>query len=157
MPPLPLHRARAPLPSSPQVLANDVVEFMPYVFQIFSQLLELRPAGEFSDVSCLCVCVPLCLSGGGVCCKHEGELVLARSAGASALLIYTKYSSSVSVGDSKCILPRKYCCVCTLFCSKSQYFSYLVVYILPVFSTSYFLYETSDLFCTPCLDGFVSC
>ncbi|CAN0529490.1 unnamed protein product, partial [Ectocarpus sp. 12 AP-2014] len=35
----------------PQVLANDVVEFMPYVFQIFSQLLELRPAGEFSAVS----------------------------------------------------------------------------------------------------------
>ena len=42
-----------PSPFLPQVLANDVVEFMPYVFQIFSQLLELRPAGEFSDVSCL--------------------------------------------------------------------------------------------------------
>eukprot|EP00903_Cladosiphon_okamuranus_P009495 g9047.t1 len=36
-------------PPFQQVLANDVVEFMPYVFQIFSQLLELRPAGEFSD------------------------------------------------------------------------------------------------------------
>ncbi|CAM9702124.1 unnamed protein product, partial [Ectocarpus sp. 13 AM-2016] len=35
-------------PPFQQVLANDVVEFMPYVFQIFSQLLELRPAGEFS-------------------------------------------------------------------------------------------------------------
>lgn len=33
------------------MLANDVVEFLPYVFQIFSQLLELRPAGDFSDVS----------------------------------------------------------------------------------------------------------
>ncbi|CAM9797006.1 unnamed protein product, partial [Sphacelaria rigidula] len=32
-----------------QVLTNDVVEFMPYVFQIFSQLLELRPPGDFSD------------------------------------------------------------------------------------------------------------
>eukprot|EP00904_Undaria_pinnatifida_P010098 jgi/Undpi1/6218/HiC_scaffold_20.g08702.m1 len=36
-------------PPFQQVLANDVVEFMPYVFQIFSQLLELRPAGAFSD------------------------------------------------------------------------------------------------------------
>lgn len=33
-----------------QVLAEDVVEFMPYVFQIFSQLLELRPPGDFSEV-----------------------------------------------------------------------------------------------------------
>ncbi|CAN0047642.1 unnamed protein product [Ascophyllum nodosum] len=36
-------------PPFQKVLANDVVEFLPYVFQIFSQLLELRSGGDFSD------------------------------------------------------------------------------------------------------------